>query len=183
MIIDILIALMVQLSVAVGMPAAIAILVVSAGVAVFLCHFVATWLANALVGEGTNSGPSMSEQERPWRPGSQRFSKMEDKELEDFLQRSPRNPQAVWEQGKRLKAAGDLSAHARRLEYFLTLDSKIDIEQRCMIHHQLADLYMGPLQDPERSRQALEAFVSKYPDTKQAIIMRERLKRLSSVAT
>lgn len=188
MFLEILIVLFVQLSLVVGRPAAILILIVVAIIAVCICHFIASWFAEAIVGGGPSSSFSMPRFSRSSREGplsyrsKTSYTRMSDGELSKQIEKSPRNPAAVLEHCRRLKESGDLMAYARRMEFFLSLDTTMEIEEVAMMYHQLADLYLGPLKAPHRALQALEQFVAKHPGTTQAQFAKERIYHLNAAA-
>lgn len=104
---------------------------------------------------------------------------MDDAQVASAAEARSRDPLVVEARCERLKEGGDWSAYAAEREYFLTLESGLAIEERCRLYNELADLYLGALDRPDRARAALRALVEAFPRSYQATLARERLRRMA----
>lgn len=171
---ELVIVLYMQLVTTIGMPATILVLILFAALAVFLCNVAATTLAESFLGPSSFSGG------RTRKAG---FGEMDDLSLSIWIEKHPKDHRALREHCDRLRRRGELAGCAEGLEELIAMGVKMEIEEACMIHHQLADLYLGPLRRPERGREILQAFVDQFPGTKQAGFTAERLENLTETAS
>lgn len=107
-----------------------------------------------------------------------RADAMSDAALDDAIEKRPADPTLIEAKLERVKAADDRAAHARELEYFLTLDAGLTLEEKCRLHNELADLYALELNQPARARAALHALIAEFPRSYQATLARARLTRM-----
>lgn len=112
-------------------------------------------------------------------PDEERLDKLDEDGLRTHIENHPEDALACEILCERLRAVRKWSEFARECEYLLTLkDSDTSVEERCRLYHELADLYLGELNRPERAEQALQAVVAKYPKHYQSTLARRRLEDL-----
>lgn len=179
MFLDILIAMFVQLSMAIGYYPAIGLVAVATAIGIAAASWFARQAAEAVLGGGRAGiqraplaggiGPS---------PATRRAESMDDDELRRWLENHPRDAPALKELCRRARKSGDAATAASLLERQIDAMGDADIEARCMAHHQLADLCLGPLNQPDRARKALQEFADRFPRSIQARMTCERIARI-----
>lgn len=103
---------------------------------------------------------------------------MDDAALADYVEKHPRSAGALEIYMERLKAERNWIAYASQCQYFLMLSSEMGIEEKCALYNELATLYMGPLAQPARAREALLALTKEFPLSHYATLARERLNQI-----
>ncbi len=172
MLLEIFITMFITLAAATGTPAAIVILVVAAIASFALCGFLANLATEALL------GPSQFRGGEKTQPG---FSTMDEFELARWIRRNPKDIRAVMEQAERLRKTGDLKGYVEQMRAVIKRRGALDLDEVCSIHHQIADLYLGPLDSRDEAVKILQAFVDANPDTAQAERTRERIGRVAGM--
>jgi hypothetical protein len=107
-----------------------------------------------------------------------RIEAMDDAALQKFIELHPRDRVAVEILCERLQARGRLADYAREMEYFLTLDNRLAIEEVCSRYHHLADIYLNELGRPDRAREMVQTIVATYPRHYQSTLARQRLRSM-----
>ena len=175
MFLELLIALWVNLTLHVGNVGGIFVIIAVAIPTVFLAVYTLNWSVNFFFGM---EPAGLSKAPKPPTRREKRIRAMDAEDLAEMLARHPRDHDAREELCRKLKKKGDLESYAAECERLLGLNPNLDIEERSMRHHKLADLYAGPLKNPEKAKEILHDFIDNYSDSSQAQLMRGRLKRL-----
>ena len=153
------------------------------GTIFWFVNFGARWVVNQMFG-GTGRFGRLSTRRHilgrylPKTKIEARVDAMDDETLQKWVEKNPREPTGVEALCERLKKGGDLEGYARQREYFLKLDARLSVEEKCHFYNELADLYFGPLEQHESGRAALDALIKEFPREYQASLARERLKNV-----
>lgn len=138
--------------------------------------------------QGSYARPRLANRRRMHRDPQRRtraeikLDAMDDAALGAFIEKNPRDALAIEIRCERLKRQGRTEEFARELEYFITLPSNLSVEEKATLYHELAELYLGPLNQPERGRAALQAIASEFPRSYQASLARRRLELIADAA-
>lgn len=171
---DIILALFLQLSLLVGEEAAVGIIAFCGiGIAI-LGWWGASYLAESLVNSGSD-GKSLHRSPRT------RFAGFSDEALVRHLEKHSNDPVAHREQIRRSRTTADPADLAAQIEALLAMKPKLETEDLAMLHHQLADLYCGPLGQRLRATQILAAFADAHPDSRESQFMRDRIKQIGAM--
>jgi len=171
---DIILAMFLQLALVVGEEAALAILTVG-GLGIAIGGW---WVVNRFVDSLVNSssdGVSLNRSPRT------RFNGMSDAALAGHLEKKPKDAVALREQIRRNRATASPDELAAQIESFLAMRPKLETADLAMLHHQLADLYCGPLGQRLRATQILAAFADAHPDSRESQFMRDRIKQIGTM--
>jgi len=153
-----------------GRTGAIVVLAVGGILILIFGYWVACMFTESLFGPTHIPEKSKSHREQ--------LALLDDAAFTKRLEKARDDPTTLREHCSRLKRNGDHVAYARELERYFSLGPKIEIEERCMLHHQLADVYLGPLERPKDAERVLKEFLREFPNSKQAGLMKERLQRV-----
>lgn len=107
-----------------------------------------------------------------------KLEQMSEAELEAFIRKHPDNALAAELKCERLRAAGDQREYALATEDFLKLKSELELEEKCALYNELADLYALELDDPIRARVVLQKLIAEFPTSYQATLARTRLREM-----
>lgn len=171
---DIILAMFLQLALVVGEEAALAVLTFG-GLAIAIGSW---WIVNRFVDSLVDSGSDGVSLNRSPRT---RFNGMPDSELAEHLGKNPKDAVALREQIRRNRATANPAELAAQIESFLAMGPKLPTEDLAMLHHQLADLYCGPLGQRLRATQILAAFADANPDSRESQFMRDRIKQIGTM--
>jgi hypothetical protein len=201
MLLELLMVLFIRLAAEVGEPAAIVILgllIVAVLVLVWLLYRVlwvfSAWVFESVLGMRTRDpsaplaldhfgkriDPLALARRRTHGGPAGKLEKMNDAALRRWVAKRPRDKVASLLLCERLRNQGDLQAYADERERYLSVDQDLDVSEKSTYYHQLADLYVGPLRRPDKAREILREFLQKYPRSGEALLTRERLRRLEA---
>ena len=144
------------------------------------------WVTHRFIGAlfETRSSPRLSSRRRILRiknlrtKQEKKIDAMDDDTLRQYIEKNPRDATAIEILCERLRTRGDLEGYARERQYFASLKSDLTVAEKSRLYNELADLYLGPLAQPDRAREALQALESEFPRSFQATLARQRLRRI-----
>ncbi len=108
------------------------------------------------------------------------LDELSDDELRQWSNKHPKDADASEILCERYKKAGLWPNYAREMEYLLTLESQMTIEEKCSVWQRLADLYQHQLARPDKAQEMLQQLIRTYPKNYQATLARRRLAEMRS---
>ncbi len=178
MFLELLLVIFVQLTVMFGKVGAMLIVMAAAAGSVVFVHVFVNWLVCSVMGFGTNvSRPSRKSADKD--SSHNQFVKMSLEEIISWVEKNPRDLAACNQLLERYKKTDKHQEMADILEKMLDSKSEIDLEHRCMKTHQLADLYIGPLNNIECGLAVMRRFTQEYQSTPQAKLMQKKIVRVA----
>lgn len=103
---------------------------------------------------------------------------LDDKALERLIDKHPHYGLAVEVSCDRLKAREQWADYARQMQYLLTINNGMSVEEVCMRYYELADIYHHRLGRIGRAEEMIRAVIAAYPTHYQATEARRRLDEL-----
>jgi len=176
---DMLIAIFIQLTMIFGTFGATVIVLAAAGFGTLFTYWFVNWLVESFFGMGGTLPVDYIERRKGG--GGKRVRQLEAMDiprLQQVIDSHPEDVPAARVLCEKLRTSGQNSQYADALRHILKVDEEMDLQERATKHHQLADLYLGPLGCPELGCRALEEFVENYDETNEGRMMRKRLERI-----
>ncbi len=179
MLIEILIGLYIQLTIYLGKPGALAVLLIAGGVAVLGAWWIANWFTLSFLGMGTSYKSSEIKEMKRERTQKEKLEALHVHDLQEYVKSHPKEviPRRIL--AERYKQGGDYMSYCREAERLIELEKGLKREQVSMRYHQLADVYLGQMRNPAEARRVLQDFIDKYPDTPQARLTQKRIDRIA----
>lgn len=151
-----------------------------------LGYYLTVWAVDGIA--DAKLGGSISRRPRAARKAirskkQRQMDAMKNDELEKWVGRRPSDAVALEAWCGRLQKSGDQRAYARAAERLLEIKSELAFEEKCMLYLRIADLYVGPLDQPLHARELLRKFVRNYPKSQEAEMVQERIARISESLT
>ncbi|MFW6287083.1 MAG: tetratricopeptide repeat protein [Candidatus Sumerlaeota bacterium] len=179
MLIELLIVIYIQLVAVVGKTGAMLFILAAGAFAGFSAWWIANWFAMSFLGLNTSYKPTELKERKREKEAKERLEDMHVHDLRAWVDTHPKDFTAAHMLCERYKNGGDYASYCREMKRLLDVEKGLSREQLSMRHHQLADVYMGELRNPEKARDVLQQFVEKYPDSQQARLMRRRIERIA----
>jgi len=176
---ELLIVLFAQLTAVFGTFGAFVIVLTSAGFGVAFTYWFVNWIVDNFFGMGKTLPPDYAER-REGRGGKRgrQLEAMDIPHLQRVIDSHPEDVAAARVLCEKLRTSGQNSEYADALRHILKVDNEMDLQERATRHHQLADLYMGPLGCPELGCRALAEFIERHAETNEGKMMQKRLTRI-----
>lgn len=103
---------------------------------------------------------------------------LDDAALERLIDKHPRYGLAVEVSCDRLKARGQWADYARQMQYLLTINNGMSIEEISTRYYELGEIYHHRLGRIDRAEEMIRAVIAAYPRHYQATEARRRLGEL-----
>jgi hypothetical protein len=178
MFLELFIVLFAQLASLFGTVGAFVVVISAAIIAGVVAVWFSRWLINDFFSMG--SGKSFSQREREKAEikksrAKKKFENMDDATLDAWCDKHPKERDILKMFCERLLEKEDYAGYARHRERYLATENTKNLDELAIATHRLADLCLEKLRDPKKTREVLEGFVSRFPNTPQAQWMRERI--------
>jgi hypothetical protein len=180
MFIELLIAVYIEMTLYLGKPGALVVLLIAGGVAAFGAWWIANWFTLSFLGMGTSYTSTEIKERKHEQTQKEKLEALHVHDLQKYVNGHARDLLARRMLADRYKQGGDYMSYCREAEKLLNMEKGLNREQISMRHHQLADTYLGQMRNPAEARRVLLDFIDRYPDSPQARLTRKRIDRIAA---
>lgn len=183
MFLELLIVIIIQAQAIFGVVGGYIFLGIVTIVCIAIAFYIAEFLTNFFLSIGTS--PTSRErqrvqaiQERKRTASICRMQAMSLSELRQFSKANPKDPEVQLHFYDRLKENAIWPELAAQMQFLLANRIGFTSEEESTRYHQLADIYLHELKQPQKAVEVLEEYVRLNPNKEESRLTRQRIRRL-----